>query len=204
MIPANAPNPATTLIVFSLPLSEGVYTLRADIDGMELSRTINVPSCTQDPIPPASACIRVGSGNSPITGTNGPDTLIGTSAPNSMNGLGGNDAMNGCDGSDSVNGNTGNDGLAGGTGDDRVRGNEGDDIVQGDAGNDVVVGDSGADTLTGGPGSDTFLCGLQVNFVSNDITFQVYPDPKITNESNNGTDVMPGEDKSDTYNFSQE
>jgi hypothetical protein len=43
----------------------------------------------------------------------------------------------------------------------------------------------------------------QVNFVYNNITFQVHPGPKISNESNNGTDVMPGEDESDTYNFSQ-
>jgi len=65
--------------------------------------TITVTPQPLPPIPtppPESACIGVGSGNSPITGTNGPDTLIGTSAPNSMNGLGGNDAMNGCDGRD--------------------------------------------------------------------------------------------------------
>lgn len=37
----------------------------------------------------------------------------------------------------------------------------------------------------------------QVNLVYNNITFQVYPGPKITNESNNGTDVMPEEDESD-------
>jgi hypothetical protein len=43
----------------------------------------------------------------------------------------------------------------------------------------------------------------QVNFVYNNITFQVHPGPKISNESYSGTDVMPGEDESDTYNFSQ-
>ena len=36
----------------------------------------------------------------------------------------------------------------------------------------------------------------------NDITFQLYPGrPKITNENNNGTDVMPGEDESGTTTF---
>jgi hypothetical protein len=43
------------------------------------------------------------------------------------------------------------------------------------------------------------LC--QVNFVYNNITFQVHPGPKITNDSNNGTDVMPGEDESGTTTF---
>jgi hypothetical protein len=43
----------------------------------------------------------------------------------------------------------------------------------------------------------------QVNFVYNNITFQVHPGPKISNESYSVTDVMPGEDESDTYNFSQ-
>ena len=44
----------------------------------------------------------------------------------------------------------------------------------------------------------------QVNFVYNNITFQVHPGPKISNEGASGTDVMPGEDESCTYNFSQE
>ncbi|MPZ07239.1 MAG: hypothetical protein GEU26_12635 [Nitrososphaeraceae archaeon] len=45
----------------------------------------------------------------------------------------------------------------------------------------------------------------QVNFVYNNITFQLSPGrPKITNESNSGTDVMPGEDESDTYSSLQE
>jgi len=38
----------------------------------------------------------------------------------------------------------------------------------------------------------------------NDITFQLYPGrPKITNENNNGTDVMPGEDESGTTTFTR-
>lgn len=43
----------------------------------------------------------------------------------------------------------------------------------------------------------------QVNFVYNNITFQVHPGPKISKESYSGTDAMP-EDESGTYNFSQE
>jgi Ca2+-binding RTX toxin-like protein len=109
--------------------------------------------------PPASDCIGVGSKNTVITGTNGPDTLIGTNGNNLMNGLGGNDRMNGCDGNDSVNGNAGNDGIAGGQGNDAVSGNAGNDIVQGDAGNDIISGNAGVNTLTGGPGRDIFVCG---------------------------------------------
>jgi hypothetical protein len=44
----------------------------------------------------------------------------------------------------------------------------------------------------------------QVNFVYNNITVQVHPSPKISNESYSGTDVMPGEEESGTCNFSQE
>ncbi len=45
----------------------------------------------------------------------------------------------------------------------------------------------------------------QVNFVYNNITFQVYPNPKITNERSSGAvDVRLREDESDIYNFSQE
>jgi hypothetical protein len=44
----------------------------------------------------------------------------------------------------------------------------------------------------------------QVNLVYNNITFQVHHSSKISNDSHSGTDVMPGEDESGTYNFSQE
>jgi hypothetical protein len=44
----------------------------------------------------------------------------------------------------------------------------------------------------------------QVNFVYNNITFQVHPSSKISSESYREKDVMPGEDESGTYNFSQE
>lgn len=44
----------------------------------------------------------------------------------------------------------------------------------------------------------------QVNFVYNNITFQVHPSHKISNESYSGTIVNPGEDESDTYGFLQE
>jgi hypothetical protein len=37
----------------------------------------------------------------------------------------------------------------------------------------------------------------QVNLVYNNITFQVYPGPKITNERGNGADVRLREDESD-------
>jgi hypothetical protein len=43
----------------------------------------------------------------------------------------------------------------------------------------------------------------QVNFVYNDITFQVYPDPKISYERSGGAGVRPGEDESATRNFLQ-
>ena len=36
------------------------------------------------------------------------------------------------------------------------------------------------------------------------VVIQVYPRPKITNASNNGTDVMPGKDESDSYSPLQE
>jgi hypothetical protein len=44
----------------------------------------------------------------------------------------------------------------------------------------------------------------QVNFVYNNIAFQVHPRPKISNGSYSGTDVMPEEDEPDTHNFLQE
>ena len=109
--------------------------------------------------PPETQCVGSGSGNIPITGTNGPDTLIGTSGNNIMNGLGANDGNNGCAGNDVVNGNAGNDGIAGGQGNDAVSGNDGNDIVRGDAGNDIVSGNAGTNTLSGGPGGDIFFCG---------------------------------------------
>jgi hypothetical protein len=44
-IPANAPNPATTFIGFSLPLEEGEHTILAFINGEEVRKTFVAPSC---------------------------------------------------------------------------------------------------------------------------------------------------------------
>jgi hypothetical protein len=44
-VPAEAPDPADTLIAFSLPLDEGTYTLQATIDRDEISKTFYVSNC---------------------------------------------------------------------------------------------------------------------------------------------------------------
>jgi hypothetical protein len=46
-IPANAPNPATTFIGFSLPLQEGEHTILAFINGEEVRETFVAPSCLE-------------------------------------------------------------------------------------------------------------------------------------------------------------
>jgi hypothetical protein len=56
-IPANAPNPATTLIVFSLPIPEGKYTIQANVGDVELSKMIKVPSCTEPTFNNKGQCI---------------------------------------------------------------------------------------------------------------------------------------------------
>jgi hypothetical protein len=45
-VPAEAPDTADTLIVFSLPLEKGTYTLRATIDRDEISKTFYAPNCS--------------------------------------------------------------------------------------------------------------------------------------------------------------
>lgn len=45
-IPANAPNPATTFVGFSLPLEEGEHTILAFINDQEVRETFVAPSCS--------------------------------------------------------------------------------------------------------------------------------------------------------------
>ena len=44
-IVANAPNPATTFIGFSLPISEGKYTIKANVGDVLVKKNIKVPLC---------------------------------------------------------------------------------------------------------------------------------------------------------------
>lgn len=51
-IPADAPNPATTTIGFSLPpLSAGTYTIKASINDNEITKTFKAPNCSGNPEP---------------------------------------------------------------------------------------------------------------------------------------------------------
>jgi hypothetical protein len=45
-ITPEAPDPASTLIVFSLPLTPGTYTLRATANGQEAFATFVAPDCS--------------------------------------------------------------------------------------------------------------------------------------------------------------
>lgn len=44
----------------------------------------------------------------------------------------------------------------------------------------------------------------QINLVYNNITFQIYPSPKISNERSSERDIRPRENELNYYNFSQE
>src|SRR4029079_6023778 len=55
-IQAEAPNPATTFIGFSLPLThEGSYTIKAIVNGNEISKDVEVPKCLNTVKPVADA-----------------------------------------------------------------------------------------------------------------------------------------------------
>ena len=56
-IVANAPNPATTQITFSLPIPEGKYTIQANIGDVLVSKMIKVPSCTEPTSKNRGQCI---------------------------------------------------------------------------------------------------------------------------------------------------
>ena len=45
-IPPEAPDPASTLIVYTLPLTTGTYTLRATVNGQEAFATFVAPDCS--------------------------------------------------------------------------------------------------------------------------------------------------------------
>ena len=54
-IQAEAPNPATANIIFSLHLEEGTYTIKATVNGNEVSKDVQVPSCSNTIKPTAEA-----------------------------------------------------------------------------------------------------------------------------------------------------
>jgi K319-like protein len=54
-IQAEAPNPATDFIIFSLHIREGTYTIKATVNGNEVSKDVQVPNCVNTIKPTADA-----------------------------------------------------------------------------------------------------------------------------------------------------
>lgn len=141
--------------------------------------------------PITRATIRVGFGDTLVTGSASADTWFGSHGGNdTVFGLDGNDSLSGFVGDDFVSGDGGNDLLLGGSGQDTLSGGQDNDKLDGGVGNDVLEGGDGNDSLLGGPGEDRLFGGNG-------------DDELNPGENNQGWDQVSAGSGNDTVNMNQ-